>query len=58
MDKIVDMAGLARYQVYIEKRGGGVRIGDYEIAFVNTQGHFVEYAKDLARGEGTYYNCD
>ena len=52
MDKIVEMAELARYQVYIEKRGAG----DYEIAFVNTQGHFVEYAKDLARG--AYYNCD
>ena len=53
MDKIVDMAGLARYQVYIEKRGGVevlIRfIGDYGVAFVNTQGHFVEYAKDLAR---------
>ena len=53
MDKIVDMAGLARYQVYIEKRGGVevlIRfIGDYGAAFVNTQGHFVEYAKDLAR---------
>ena len=53
MDKIGDMAGLARYQVYIEKRGGVevvIRfIGDYGVAFVNTQGHFVEYAKDLAR---------
>ena len=53
MDKIVEMAELARYQVYIEKRGAVevvIRfIGDYGVAFVNTQRHFVEYAKDLAR---------
>jgi hypothetical protein len=39
--------------VYIEKRGGVevlLRfIGDYGVAFVNTQSHFLEYAKHLAR---------
>ena len=38
--------------------------GDYGVAFVKTQGHFVEYAKDLARAKisgsdiATVTDCD
>src|SRR5215469_13876958 len=53
MDEIVALAEKGTDLVFIEKRGiieiVSKYIGQYGIAFCNTQGHFTEYAKDLAR---------
>jgi hypothetical protein len=53
MDEIVALAEKGTDLVFIEKRGVieivSKYIGKYGIAFCNTQGHFTEYAKDLAR---------
>jgi hypothetical protein len=53
MDEIVALAEKGTDLVFIEKRGVieivSKYIGRYGIAFCNTQGHFTEYAKDLAR---------
>ena len=49
--KIEELAELGTDQVFIEKRGGidqvTTSVGNFGIAFCNTQGHFVEYAEDL-----------
>ena len=53
MDEINTLAKKGTDLVFIEKRGVieiiSKYIGHYGIAFCNTQGHFTEYAKDLAR---------
>jgi hypothetical protein len=50
MDEIVALAEKGTDLVFIEKRGVieivSKYIGQYGIAFCNTQGHFTEYAKD------------
>ena len=53
MDEVVALAEKGTDLVFIEKRGiieiVSKYIGQYGIAFCNTQGQFTEYAKDLAR---------
>ncbi len=53
MDEIVALAEKGTDLVFIEKRGVieivSKHIGHFGIAFCNTQGHFTEYAKDLAK---------
>ena len=53
IDDIPSLAGKGTDVVFIEKRGALEIVkyigDDYGIAFVNTQGHFAEYPKDLIR---------
>lgn len=53
ISKIEELAGKGTDQVFIEKRGGIDQVtnfvGDYGIAFCNTQGHFVVYAEGLIK---------
>jgi hypothetical protein len=53
MDRVSELAEKGTDLSFIEKRGGveivTKFIGDSGMSFCNTQGHFVYYAKDLAR---------